>query len=133
MTVTPRSVHSIDHYALFVPSLAEARTFFASFGLEVGETADALELRAADGHRWARMLQGPRKSLAYLSFNCFADDYDALRQQAEAAERERERKEAAARAFQEEEEEKIRQEEEERIAREKAERRARLEAPREPG
>ena len=85
MTVTPRSVHSIDHYALFVPSLAEARTFFASFGLEVGETADALELRAADGHRWARMLQGPRKSLAYLSFNCFAEDYDALRQQAEVA------------------------------------------------
>lgn len=85
MTVTPRSVHSIDHYALFVPSLAEARTFFASFGLEVGETADALELRAADGHRWARMLQGPRKSLAYLSFNCFAEDYEALRQQAEVA------------------------------------------------
>ncbi|SDJ32527.1 Glyoxalase/Bleomycin resistance protein/Dioxygenase superfamily protein [Pseudomonas delhiensis] len=85
MTPTIRGVHSIDHYALFVPSLDDARQFFASFGLEVGETPDALELRAADGHRWARMLPGPRKSLAYLSFNCFAEDYPALRQQAEAA------------------------------------------------
>src|SRR5690606_31852520 len=64
---------------------ADARAFFASFGLDVGETPDGLELRAADGHRWARILPGQRKSLAYLSLNCFAEDYDALRQQAEAA------------------------------------------------
>lgn len=85
MNITTRGVHSIDHYALFVPSLSDAHAFFANFGLEVGETPDSLELSAADGHRWARVLPGPGKSLAYLSLSCFADDYDALRQQAEDA------------------------------------------------
>ncbi|WP_110972750.1 VOC family protein [Pseudomonas huaxiensis] len=85
MTITTRGVHSIDHYALFVPSLAEARAFFTCFGLDVDQTPDGLELRAADQHRWARILLGKGKSLAYLSLNCFAEDYAALREQVEAA------------------------------------------------
>ncbi|HBP6668284.1 MULTISPECIES: VOC family protein [Pseudomonas] len=85
MAITPRGVHSIDHYALFVPSLDDARRFFASFGLDVSDTPGGLELRAADGHCWARVLPGQGKSLAYLSFNCFAEDYSALRQQVEAS------------------------------------------------
>ncbi|MBH2031430.1 MAG: VOC family protein [Pseudomonadales bacterium] len=85
MSITTCGVHSIDHYALFVPSLDVARTFFSSFGLEVKETSDGLELAAADGHCWARVLPDSRKHLAYLSFNCFQEDYACLRQQAEAA------------------------------------------------
>ncbi|MND29075.1 Manganese-dependent 2,3-dihydroxybiphenyl 1,2-dioxygenase [compost metagenome] len=85
MNLTIRGVHSIDHYALFVPSLDDARRFFDCFGLEVREADGGLHLLAADGHVWARILSGERKSLAHLSFNCFAEDFAALRQQAEAA------------------------------------------------
>ncbi|WP_414449668.1 VOC family protein [Burkholderia sp. 22PA0099] len=85
----PRAgVHSIDHFALNVPSIDEAERFFGAFGLAVtraGTRADELEVRAADGWRWARVLPAARKSLAYLSFNCFDGDLDALREQARAA------------------------------------------------
>ncbi|WP_249675951.1 VOC family protein [Pseudomonas abieticivorans] len=83
MTCEHRGVHSIDHYALYVPSLPQAQHFFASFGLEVEASGQHLTLRAADGRVWARILPGEQKSLAYLSFNCYAQDYDALRQQVE--------------------------------------------------
>ncbi|AJP57568.1 metapyrocatechase [Pandoraea vervacti] len=91
MTVSPtpdkmRAVHSIDHFALHVPSLREAHHFFTAFGLDVRETTlheTGLELRADDGHRWARLLPGDGKSLAYLLFNCFAQDFDAIRAQIE--------------------------------------------------
>jgi catechol 2,3-dioxygenase len=79
------SVHSIDHFALNVPSLAEAERFFSSFGLDVAATDKELELRAADGHRWARIFPASRKSLAYLSFNCFEEDFAAICEQVKAA------------------------------------------------
>jgi catechol 2,3-dioxygenase len=79
------SVHSIDHFALNVPSLAEAERFFSSFGLDVAATDKELELRAADGHRWARVFPASRKSLAYLSFNCFEEDFAAICEQVKAA------------------------------------------------
>jgi len=82
------SVHSIDHFALNVPSVSEAERFFSAFGLDVtslGSAREELELRAADGHRWARILPSSKKSLAYLSFNCFEDDLDDLRTQVLAA------------------------------------------------
>nr|MBO2511746.1 metapyrocatechase [Gammaproteobacteria bacterium] len=85
MSITVHGVHSIDHYALLVPSLSEASRFFTSFGLDVRETGGNLELRAADNHVWAKILPGKRKALAYLSFNCFDDDYLALRRQVEAS------------------------------------------------
>lgn len=78
------SVHSIDHFALNVPSVADARRFFSEFGLDVtsaGSGGQELELRAADDHCWARILPSSRKSLSYLSFNCFDMDLDALRLQ----------------------------------------------------
>ncbi len=79
-------VHSIDHFALEVPDLALARRFFETFGLRVEEEADGLHLYAsASAHRWGRLMKGPRKRLAYLSFNCFAEDFEALREQARGA------------------------------------------------
>jgi len=82
------SVHSIDHYALNVPSIPVAEHFFNAFGLDVsraGQHADELEIRAADGWRWARVLPSSSKSLAYLSFNCFDDDLETIRRQVTAA------------------------------------------------
>lgn len=82
------SVHSIDHFALNVPSIDEAARFYRAFGLDVttaGPQASELELRAADGHRWARILPASSKCLAWLSFNCFEADLDALRAQVKAA------------------------------------------------
>jgi len=79
-------VHSIDHFALVVPDIAEAARFCESFGLNVEHEADALSLRAAGSdHVWARILPGDYKQLAYLSFNCNAVDFDALYRQVERA------------------------------------------------
>ncbi len=77
------AVHSIDHYALNVPSLKVAKEFFDSFGLDVRDLGEELQLIAGDGHVWTRVLPAASKSLAYLSFNCFEADFAALRQQVE--------------------------------------------------
>ncbi|WP_375508297.1 VOC family protein [uncultured Caballeronia sp.] len=82
------SVHSIDHFALNVPSIADADRFFRAFGFDVSSGAGEarqLELRAVDGHRWARILPSDRKSLAYLSFSCFERDFEAILSQVKAA------------------------------------------------
>jgi catechol 2,3-dioxygenase len=81
----PAGVHSIDHFALNVPSLSEAEHFFTAFGLDVTRTSGALDVRAADGHRWARVLPADRKSLAWLSFNCFEGDLSKIARQVSAA------------------------------------------------
>ncbi|RKJ97307.1 VOC family protein [Alicycliphilus denitrificans] len=79
-------IHSIDHFALEVPSLAQARHFFEAFGLDVSEEGAGLALRAHAGpHVWARLYQGPKKRLAYLSLSCYGDEYEALCAQALAA------------------------------------------------
>jgi catechol 2,3-dioxygenase-like lactoylglutathione lyase family enzyme len=75
-------IHSIDHFTLEVPSLSEANTFFSSFGLQVTHRQDHLELSAVgQTHIWARIHEGSRKRLAYLSFNCFAEEFEGLRAQ----------------------------------------------------
>ncbi|MCO5399064.1 VOC family protein [Ralstonia soli] len=72
-------VHSIDHFALEVPSLGQASNFFTSFGLNVEHRGGQLELRTfGNPHIWARIYEGPRKRLAYLSLNCYADEFDTL-------------------------------------------------------
>ncbi|WP_174365104.1 VOC family protein [uncultured Caballeronia sp.] len=81
----PAGVHSIDHFALNVPSLSEAEHFFTAFGLDVKRTSGALDVRAADGHRWARILPADSKSLAWLSFNCFEGDLARIARQVSAA------------------------------------------------
>ena len=78
-------VHSIDHFALNVPSLSDAENFFTAFGLDVTRSNDCLDISAGDGHRWARLLPSDRKSLAYLSFNCFAEDLSTIEQMVSAA------------------------------------------------
>lgn len=76
-------VHSIDHFALEVPSLDQAQQFFTHFGLDVETDADgALALRAGgQPHVWARLHAGPAKRMAYLSLNCYAEEFEPLRAQ----------------------------------------------------
>jgi len=72
-------VHSIDHFALEVPALADAEKFFTLFGLKVSHDPGRLALRTiGDPLPWSYIHQGRRKRLAYLSFNCFAEEYEGL-------------------------------------------------------
>jgi len=79
------AVHSIDHYALTVPDLDLAGHFYTAFGLEVAHENGGLALRAQDGHVWARIYEGERKALAYLSFNCFEEDLPGMHRQLDEA------------------------------------------------
>jgi len=74
-------IHSVDHFALEVPSLDEAEKFFTAFGLRVLRTGqlEHLELRASESeHVWGRVFSGQRKQLAYLSLSCYPNEFDAL-------------------------------------------------------
>jgi catechol 2,3-dioxygenase-like lactoylglutathione lyase family enzyme len=73
-------VHSIDHFALEVPDLAEARRFYTLFGLDVRDRDDAVELYThGNPHCWAVIRQGTGpKRLSYLSFGIYADEMDAF-------------------------------------------------------
>ncbi|MGB8419233.1 VOC family protein [Paraburkholderia sp.] len=80
------AIHSIDHFALQVPSLPDAESFFRAFGLDVTAiNSSELELRAHGGHRWGRVLPAPQKSLKYLSLSCYEQDLELLRRQTLAA------------------------------------------------
>lgn len=76
-------VHSIDHFALQVPSLAEAEHFYKHFGLDI-ETIDSQQIAlrcTGKPHVWGRLFKGNRKCMAYLSLNCFAEEFEQLREQ----------------------------------------------------
>jgi len=80
-------VHSINYFALEVPSHDEARRFFETFGLRVDcePESGALALRAAASeHVWGRLYKGKCKRMAYLSLYCFEDDYAGLAEQVRA-------------------------------------------------
>lgn len=79
-------VHSIDHFALEVPALGKAEEFFTLFGLEVSQEANRLALMTVgDPLPWSYIYKGPTKRLAYLSFNCFPEEYEGLAAQIKAA------------------------------------------------
>jgi len=72
-------VHSIDHFALEVPDLEEARKFYTLFGLDVRDKNGALELyTVGNPHRWGVLSQGGAKRLRYLSFGIYADEMEAF-------------------------------------------------------
>lgn len=71
----PPAVHSVDEFVLEVPELAEARRFYTHFGLDVRDEGPGLALYThGHTHRWARILAGPAKRLAWLSLGIHADD-----------------------------------------------------------
>ncbi|MEO8487084.1 MAG: VOC family protein [Betaproteobacteria bacterium] len=68
-------VHSIQRFALSVPSLDEAERFYRAFGLDARRAGDALELRAfGDPHVCGVVRGGASKRLDYLQFGIYADD-----------------------------------------------------------
>lgn len=80
-------VHSIDHFALEVPDLEEARRFYVLFGLDVRDEGEGLGLYThGHAHRWGSIRGGAdAKRLRYLSFGAWEDEIDALAAQVEAA------------------------------------------------
>jgi catechol 2,3-dioxygenase-like lactoylglutathione lyase family enzyme len=81
-STTRAAIHSIDHFALNVPSLEVAQEFFRSFGLNVSLHANELELRTfSETHCWARVIKAKAKSLAYVSFNCYEYDLATIKSQ----------------------------------------------------
>lgn len=93
MADSPRAVgvHSLDHFALGVPDLADARRFYEGFGLTVRDEGATVGLYGAGSpHRWGMLQRAPRKHLAWLSFGCYAEDLPEIearvrREGAEAA------------------------------------------------
>lgn len=77
-------VHSLDHFSLNVPDLAEAEHFYRSFGVDVEAESAKLVLRTGGrDHRWAVIAEGSRKSLGYLSFGAFDEDFAPFREKLE--------------------------------------------------
>jgi len=75
-------VHSLDHFSLTVPDLAQARLFYESFGLDVRREGNGLGLyTAGHPHCWGVLSEGPKKKLHYLSFGAFEDDMPRFREQ----------------------------------------------------
>ncbi|KUR76690.1 VOC family protein [Novosphingobium sp. Fuku2-ISO-50] len=73
------AIHSIDHFALEVPDLAEGRRFYETFGLDVRDEDGGLALYThGHPHRWARLFKAPTKRLHYISFGIFAEDEAAF-------------------------------------------------------
>jgi len=68
-------VHSMDHFTLQVPDLAQARHFYESFGLRIEEKDGGLDLYTkSHPHRWGRFVEGKEKKLLHVSFGAYADD-----------------------------------------------------------
>ncbi len=79
-------VHSVDHFALDVPDLGEARRFYETFGLDVRDENGGLALYTKDHpHRWGtlRQVDGPKR-LRYLSFGIFEEDQRAFEKHLDA-------------------------------------------------
>lgn len=78
-------VHSIGEFHMTVPSLSEAERFYGTFGLMVERHGDQLLLRTiGSDHVWGRLSHGLRKKFDRLTFHCFEDDLQALRNRADA-------------------------------------------------
>ncbi|MEI7532445.1 MAG: VOC family protein [Betaproteobacteria bacterium] len=73
------AVHSLDEYVISVPNLDEAYEFYDLFGLKPVRMGNELHLYAHNNpHRYARIKQGSKKRLLWLSFGVYAQDYDAM-------------------------------------------------------
>ncbi|WP_424192007.1 VOC family protein [Ampullimonas aquatilis] len=72
-------IHSINHFVLALPDLAEAEKFMLAFGLRVDRKDDELHVRAsASEHVWLKAVEGSKKSFEYLSVGCFDVDFDQI-------------------------------------------------------
>jgi catechol 2,3-dioxygenase-like lactoylglutathione lyase family enzyme len=78
-------VHSIDHFHIHVPDVAEAARFYGTFGLEIRHEGGALNLyTAGNSHRWGVVTEAKRKQLGHISFGVFEDDFPRFKQRLES-------------------------------------------------
>jgi hypothetical protein len=57
-------IHSLDHFSLSVPDLAQAQAFYTAFGLDVRNAPHGFDLRTAGhAHRWGTYREGRQKKL----------------------------------------------------------------------
>ncbi len=74
-------VHSVDHFSLNVPDLAEAEHFYRSFGMDVEDESAKLVLRTpGKDHKWVVIHEAAQKSLRYISFGAFQEDFPRFEQ-----------------------------------------------------
>ncbi len=76
------AIHSLDHFALAVPSLDAAEKFFSTFGLGVENVADGLRLNAAQGPT-TTLREAAGRRFEYVSFNIDAGDLKAFQERLE--------------------------------------------------
>lgn len=74
-------IHSLDHFALAVPNLDDARAFYSAFGLDARTDGNSLGINAfGAAHRWIVLREGAAKRLEYLSFGVFEEDFEPFAQ-----------------------------------------------------
>jgi catechol 2,3-dioxygenase-like lactoylglutathione lyase family enzyme len=78
-------IHSLDHFSLTVPDLAQAQKFYTTFGLDVRNGPAGFDLyTSGHPHRWGTFREGKQKKLNHLTFGAFADDMPAFRKRLES-------------------------------------------------
>jgi len=78
-------IHSLDQFVISVPDMKAAETFYSGFGLDVSSKENRLALKTfGHQHQWGSIIEGSRKQLNHLSFGCYAQDLEPLRQRIEA-------------------------------------------------
>ena len=74
------AVHSLDHFAITVPDIEQARHFFVHFGLDVRDADDGIDLYTfGNEHRWGVIRPGVKKRLQYVSLLAFPSDMERFR------------------------------------------------------
>lgn len=74
-------IHSLDHFTLEVPDLAEAERFYDAFGLNVRRSDNRLDLMTfGNDHVWGVIRQGMKKRLSHVSFGAYEQDLKIFRE-----------------------------------------------------
>jgi catechol 2,3-dioxygenase-like lactoylglutathione lyase family enzyme len=73
-------VHSLERFVITIPDVADAVKFYTAFGLDPRVTGNRVDLYAhGHPHCWGSLhANGQPKKLQYVSFGCYAEDYDKL-------------------------------------------------------
>jgi hypothetical protein len=73
-------VHSLERFVFSVPNVEDALKFYTAFGLDARVSGNRVDLHThGHPHCWGSVhANGQPKKLQYVSFGCYAEDYDAL-------------------------------------------------------
>ena len=82
---TPRrngvtAIHSLNRFVFTVPKVEDAQRFYSEFGLDVHKGDGRVDLYSfGHPHCWGSIVEeSGRKTLQYLSFGVYEQDYEAL-------------------------------------------------------